>query len=135
MIKDIDHVGIAVENLAETIEFFEEVLSLKPAKELEKQGMRFAFVPVGEGEIELIEPTDPELSIAKFLEEKGEGIHHIALRVDGIEKVLEKLKGKGVKLIDEKPRVGAHGVKIAFVDPENAKGILIELCESPGGEK
>lgn len=129
MIKRIDHVGIAVKNLRETIRFFEEVLGLKPAKEVKKQKMRFAFIPVGEGEIELIEPTDPGLSIAKFIEEKGEGIHHIALQVDGIEQVLEGLKEKGVKLIDEKPRVGAHGVKIAFIDPENAKGILIELCE------
>ncbi|MHA1835113.1 MAG: methylmalonyl-CoA epimerase [Candidatus Baldrarchaeia archaeon] len=129
MIKGIDHVGIAVKNLKETLRFFEEVLDLKPAKEVENQRMRFAFIPVGEGEIELIEPIDPRLSIATFIEEKGEGIHHIALQVDGIEQVLEELKKKGVKLIDEKPRVGAHGVKIAFIDPESAKGILIELCE------
>jgi len=129
MIKGIDHVGIAVKDLRETIRFFEEVLHLKPAKEMEMQKMRFAFIPVGEGEIELIEPTDPRLSIAKFIQEKGEGVHHIALQVDGIEQALEELKEKGVKLIDKKPRVGAHGVKIAFIDPESTKGILIELCE------
>lgn len=130
MIKGIDHVGIAVKDLRETVRFFEEVLGLKRAKKVEKQKMKFAFIPVEDGEIELIEPTDPRLSIAKFIAERGEGIHHIALQVDGIERVLEELKGKGVKLIDEKPRIGAHGVKIAFIDPESAKGILIELCES-----
>lgn len=130
MIKIIDHIGVAVKDLRETIRFFEEVLSLKPAKEVEKQKMRFAFIPVGDGEIELIEPTDPGHSITKFIEERGEGVHHIALQVEGIEQVLGKLREKGIKLIDEKPRIGAHGVKIAFIDPRSAKGILIELCES-----
>ena len=130
MIKNIDHVGVAVKDLRETIRFFETVLGLKPTKEVEKQDMRFAFIPVGDGEIELIEPTDPKHSIAKFIEERGEGIHHIALQVERIEQVLGKLREKGIKLIDEKPRIGAHGVNIAFVDPESAKGILIELCEA-----
>jgi methylmalonyl-CoA/ethylmalonyl-CoA epimerase len=130
MIKRIDHIGVAVKNLRETIRFFEEILGLKPAKEVEKQKMRFAFIPVGDCEIELIEPTDPVHPIAKFIEERGEGVHHIALQVDRIEQVLGKLREKGIKLIDEKPRVGAHGVKIAFMDPGSAKGILIELCES-----
>lgn len=128
MIKRIDHIGIAVKDLRETARFF-EVLGLKPAKEGEKQKMRFAFIPVGNDEIELIEPIDPALPIAKFIAEKGEGIHHIALQVDGIEQVLEELGKKGIKLIDEKPRIGVHGVKIAFIDPKSAKGILIELCE------
>lgn len=133
MIEGIDHIGIAVKNLKETVRFFEEVLGLKQAKEVEKQKMRFAFIPVGEGEIELIEPTDPEISIAKFIAEKGEGIHHIALQVDEIEQVLKELRKKGIKLIDEKPKIGAHGVKIAFIDPESTKGILIELCEKERG--
>lgn len=131
MIKGINHIGLAVRDMREAISFFEEVFDLKTAKELETQGMRFAFIPVGEGEIELIEPTDPGLPIARFIEEKGEGIHHIALQVDGIEQILAELKEKEVKLIDEKPRAGAHGVNIAFICPEIAKGILIELCESP----
>lgn len=130
MIREIDHVGIAVKSLRDTVKFFEEVLQLEPSKEMEKGGMRFAFIPVGKGEIELIEPTDPELSIAKFIEEKGEGVHHISLQVNRIEQVLEELREKGIKLIDEKPRVGVHGVKIAFIDPQSTKGILIELCET-----
>jgi lactoylglutathione lyase/methylmalonyl-CoA/ethylmalonyl-CoA epimerase len=128
MIKRIDHIGVAVKDLRETIKFL-EVLGLKPAKELKMQKMKFAFIPVGDGEIELIEPTDPGISIAKFILEKGEGIHHIAMQVEEIEQVMEKLKEKGIKLIDEKPRVGAHGVKIAFIDPKSANGMLIELCE------
>jgi methylmalonyl-CoA epimerase len=97
---------------------------------VELQKAKFAFIPIGDGEIELIEPTDSESSIAKFIEEKGEGIHHISLKVEGIEKILEKLREKGIKLIDDKPRIGAHEVKIAFIDPTSAKGILIELCDS-----
>jgi methylmalonyl-CoA/ethylmalonyl-CoA epimerase len=129
MIKEIDHVGIAVNNLKETLRFFEEVLDLKPVKVGEQGGMRFAFIPVGDGEIELIQPTDPRHSIAKFIKEKGEGIHHISFEVIEINEVLGKLRKKGITLIDEKPRIGVHGVKISFIDPKSSKGILIELCE------
>jgi len=130
MIKNISHIGIAVKDLTETIQFLEEAFALKPAKVVEQQAMRLAFIPVGDSEIELIEPTDPKHSISKFIERRGEGIHHISLEVEEIEKVLEKLKKQKIKLIDEKPRIGAHGVKIAFIDPESAKGITIELCEA-----
>ena len=129
MITGIDHVAVAVKDLKETIRFFEEVLNLKPAKVVESPKMKFAFIPVGDDEIELIEPTDPGLSIAKFIAESGEGIHHISLQVDGIEQALEELRKKGIKLIDEEPRMGAHGVKIAFLNPKSTKGMLIELCE------
>lgn len=129
MIKKIDHIGIAVRNMKETVKFF-KVLGLTPARELEQPKARFAFIPVGDGEIELIEPTESDQPIAKFIRENGEGIHHISLQVETIEKVLEDLRNKGIKLIDEKPRIGAHGVKIAFTDPKSTKGILIELCES-----
>ena len=129
MIKGIDHIGIVTKDLRETISFL-KVLGLTPAKEIELQKAKFAFIPVGDGEIELIEPTDPETPIAKFIEEKGEGIHHVSLKVEGIEKTIEKLREKGIKLIDDKPRVGAHGVKIAFVDPTSTKGIIIEFCDS-----
>lgn len=130
MIRNISHIGIAVRDLAETAAFLEEVFDLQPAKVVEQQTMKFAFIPVGEGEIELVEPTDPEHPISEFIEKKGEGIHHISLQVEEIEKTLEKLKERGIKLLDEKPRIGAHGVKIAFIDPESAKGIMIELCEN-----
>jgi len=129
MINEIDHIGVAVNNLKETLRFFEEVLDLKPVKVGEQEGMRFAFILIGDDEIELIEPTDPEHSIAKFIKEKGEGIHHISFKVMEIEEVLGKLREKGITLIDEKPRIGVHGVKISFIDPKSAKGILIELCE------
>jgi len=129
MTRRINHVGVAVKDLEETVKFLEEILDLKPVKEVEMPKMKAAFIPVGDGEIELIEPTDPELPIAKFIVEKGEGLHHISIQVKEIEKVLEELKKKGVKLIDEKPRIGLHGVNIAFLNPESTKGILIELCE------
>jgi methylmalonyl-CoA/ethylmalonyl-CoA epimerase len=91
--------------------------------------MKAAFIPVGDGEIELIEPTDTILSPAQSIEERGEGIHHIALQVKEFEHALEKLKKKGIKLLDGDPRIGVHGVKIAFLDPESTRGILIELCK------
>lgn len=129
MIKAIDHIGVAVKDLKETIKFFKK-LGLEPANKVELQNAKFAFIPVGQGEIELIEPTNPEHSIAKFIEDKGEGIHHIGLEVKEIDQALEKLRENKIKLIDEKPRIGAHGVKIAFIDPKSARRILIELCES-----
>lgn len=132
MLRKIDHVGVAVKNLKETIEFFEHTFSLKPTKVIETPKMRGAFIPIGDSEIELIQPTDPELSIAAFIANNGERIHHVSIRVNGLEKVLQELKKKGIKLIDEKPRIGIHGVEIAFLNPESTKGILIELCEEKG---
>lgn len=129
MSQKIDHVGVAVKNLKETLQFLEQILELRPTKVVETTNMRCAFIPVGDGEIELIEPTDPQLPMAKFIAKNGEGLHHISLRVNGLEKFLEELKKKGIKLIDEKPRIGVHGVKIAFLDPESTRGILIELCD------
>lgn len=133
MIKRIGHIGVAVKDLNEAMKFLEEALHLKPAKTMEIQKTKFAFIPIGDGEVELIEPG-PGHSIAKFIEEKGEGIHHIALQVKGIEQILGELRKKGIKLIDEKPRIGSHGVRIAFLDPESTRGILIELCEESGAE-
>jgi methylmalonyl-CoA/ethylmalonyl-CoA epimerase len=129
MIKRISHVGVAVKNLEETLKFFEHVLDLKPSKKVEKSNMKAAFIPVGDGEIELLEPTDPELPLAAFISKKGEGVHHISIEVEDIKEVIEELKKKGVRLLDEKPRIGVHGVNIAFLNPESTKGILIELCE------
>lgn len=131
MIEKIDHIGIAVKDLNETLKIYTEILGLKSAGEetVAEQKVRVAFIPVGESEIELLESTEPDGPIAKFIEKNGEGIQHIAFRVDNIEKTLEDLKSKGVRLIDEKPRNGAGGAKIAFIHPKATKGVLIELCE------
>jgi methylmalonyl-CoA epimerase len=131
MIKKIDHIGIAVKDLNEALKVYTDILGLKAAGEetVEEQKVRTVFIPVGESEIELLESTAPDGPIAKFIEKNGEGIQHIALNVDNIEKTLEDLKSKGVRLIDEKPRRGAGGAKIAFIHPKATKGVLIELCE------
>lgn len=131
MIKKIDHIGVAVKDMNAAIKFYEEVLGLKVegTEVVEEQKVKTAFIPTGESEIELLESTAPDGPIAKYIEKKGEGIQHVALRVDNIEKALEELKAKGVKLIDEKPRKGAGGAKIAFLHPKATCGTLVELCE------
>jgi len=131
MIEKIDHIGIAVRSIEKTSELLSNILGLKVAGEenVEEQKVKVAFLPLSDSELELLESTSPEGPIAKFIEKKGEGIQHIAFRVDNIEKALEKLKKEGVRLIDEKPRYGAGGAKIAFLHPKSTNGILIELCE------
>jgi len=131
MIEKIDHIGIAVRSIEKTSELFSNILGLKVAGEeiVEEQKVKVAFLPLGDSELELLESTSPEGPIARFIEKKGEGIQHIAFRVDNIEKTLEKLKKEGVRLIDEKPRYGAGGAKIAFLHPKDTNGILIELSE------
>ncbi len=130
-VKKVDHIGIAVESMQEALKFYEEVLGIKCTgiEEVTSQKVKTAFLPVGESEIELLESTDPEGPIGKFISKKGQGLHHIALRVDNLEETLNELKGKGVRLIDEKPREGAGGAKIAFVHPKASNGVLLELCE------
>jgi len=131
MIEKIDHIGIAVRSIENTSELLSNILGLKVAgKEIvEEQKVKVAFLPLGDSELELLESTSPESPIARFIEKKGEGIQHIAFRVDNLEKALEKLKKEGVRLIDEKPRYGAGGAKIAFLHPKSTNGILIELSE------
>lgn len=131
MIKKIDHIGIAVKSIEKASELFNNILGLKVAGEelVEEQKVKVAFLPLGDSELELLESTSPDGPIARFIEKKGEGIQHIAFRVDNIEKVLEKLKEEEVRLIDEKPRYGAGGAKIAFLHPKSTNGILIELSE------
>ena len=131
MIEKIDHIGIAVKSVKETSELLSNILGLKVAGEeiVEEQKVKVAFLPLGDSELELLESTSPEGPIARFIEKKGEGIQHIAFRVNNIEEVLEKLKKGGVRLIDEKPRYGAGGAKIAFLHPKSTNGILVELCE------
>jgi methylmalonyl-CoA epimerase len=131
MIKKIDHIGIAVKSIEKTSELFSNILGLKVAGEeiIEEQKVKVAFLPLGDSELELLESTSPDGSVARFIEKKGEGIQHIAFRVDNLEKILEKLKEDGVRLIDEKPRYGAGRTKIAFLHPKSTNGILIELSE------
>ncbi|NJE02624.1 methylmalonyl-CoA epimerase [Thermococcus sp. MV11] len=130
MIKKIDHVGIAVKNLEEAIKVWEGLgLKVEEIEEVPDQKVRTAIIHVGESRIELLEPTAEDSPIAKFIAKRGEGIHHIALGVDDIETHLEKLKEAGYRLIDEEPRIGAGGAKIAFVHPKAVTGVLLELCE------
>ncbi len=129
-LEHIDHVGIAVKSIEESAKLWEALgFVMEGIEEVAEQKVKTAFMPIGEGEIELLEATDPESPIAKFIEKKGEGIHHIAIRVDNIESVLANLKEKGVRLLDETPRLGAGGAKIAFIHPKATNGTLLEICE------
>jgi len=127
----IEHIGIAVASLEKAIAFYEGVLGLKCYKieEVADQKVRTAFLLVGETKIELLESTDPEGPIGKFIEKRGEGIHHIAFAVEKISDHLAHAEASGVKLIDSVPRKGAEGLDIAFLHPKSASGVLIEFCE------
>ncbi|MCR4425694.1 MAG: methylmalonyl-CoA epimerase [Firmicutes bacterium] len=131
VIKSVDHIGVAVANLDEALKVYADTLGIKLAgtETVAEQKVRVAFLPIGETEIELLESTDPEGPIAKFIEKRGEGIQHIAVRVDDIESALEEMREKGVRLIDETPRYGAGGARIAFLHPKSTGGVLIELTE------
>jgi methylmalonyl-CoA/ethylmalonyl-CoA epimerase len=131
LFEKIDHVGIAVADLEKALAFYRDQLGLefKGTEEVEEQKVRVAFFPVGESKIELLESTDPAGPVVKFIEKKGEGVHHLSFRVSDIEGKLKELKERGVALIDEQPRYGAGGAKIAFLHPKSTGGVLIELCE------
>ena len=130
-ILKIDHIGIAVNSTEDGKNFWSGILGLdfEGDETVDTQKVKTAFFPVGESEVELLESTAPDGPIAKFIEKKGEGIQHIAFRVDDIEAALAELKQKGVRLIDETPRMGAGGAKIAFLHPKATSGVLVELCE------
>jgi len=129
----IEHIGIAVKNIEESKKYYEEMLGLKcyAVEEVADQKVKTAFFKVGQTKIELLESTDPEGPIGKFIEKKGEGIHHIAFAVNGIEAMLDKAEEKGIRLIDKEPRKGAEGMNIAFLHPKSTGGVLTEFCE-PG---
>ena len=131
MIKKIDHLGLAVRSIAEARLFYEEVLGLQceGMEEVASQLVRTAFFTVGETHIELLEPTDPASPIAKFLESKGEGLHHIAYRTDDIEGQLSTARSQGLRLIHETPIQGAGGKRVAFLHPKSTCGVLTEFCE------
>lgn len=131
MTERIHHIGIAVRNIADSVKFYNASLELESSavEEVAEQKVRVVMLKVGESRIELLEATAPESPIAGFLEKKGEGIHHIAYEVKNIEVQLARLKAAGVRLIDETPRRGAHGTKIAFIHPKSSGGVLTELVE------
>lgn len=127
----IEHIGIAVNNLEESIKYYENVLGLKcySIEEVVDQKVKTAFFKVGQTKIELLESTSPDGPIGKYIEKKGEGIHHLAFHVNNLQNALDETKEKGIRLIDEKPRSGAEGLDIAFLHPKSTNGVLTELCE------
>lgn len=133
-ISHIEHLGIAVKSIEEQLPYYEGVLGLKcyNIEVVEDQKVKTAFFKVGQTKIELLEPTSPDSTIAKFIEKKGEGIHHIAFSVaDGVANALAEMESKGVQLIDKAPRGGAEGLNIAFLHPKSTGSVLTELCEKP----
>ena len=130
-IEKIAHIGIAVESIETWIGFYRDTLGLEHggSEEIPEQKVRVAFLKIGESNIELLEPTSDDSPIAKFIEKKGNGIHHIAVQVDNIDDALKRHREAGAQLIDNEPRVGAHNMKIAFIHPKSSGGVLIELCE------
>jgi methylmalonyl-CoA epimerase len=127
----IEHIGIATHNIDEALKFWRDALGLSvlETEEVAEQGVRVAMLPLGEPRVELLEPTSESSPVAKFLQKRGAGIHHIAVRVDDIRAALGHLKEQGARLIDETPRVGAGGCLVAFVHPAAAGGVLLELVE------
>jgi len=134
MTGKINHIGVAVKNLEVSIPFYRDVLGMKfeGTEEVAEQKVKVAFLAVGESRIELLEPTSPDSPVAKFLEKNGEGIHHVAYQVEDLDATLERLRNDGVRLIDERPRRGAHGARIAFLHPKATGGVLTELCQDGG---
>ena len=133
-ISHIEHLGIAVKSLDEAIPYYENILGMKcyAVEEVADQKVKTAFFKVGQTKIELLEPTCEESTISKFIEKRGEGIHHMAFAVaDGVANALAEVEAKGVRLIDKAPRKGAEGLNIAFLHPKSTAGVLTELCEKP----
>jgi len=131
MIQKIDHIGLAVKKIAQALPFYQQQLGLKEVhiEEIADQKVRIAILPLGESTIELLEPTDPQSPVAKFIAKKGEGIHHIAFEVDELSPTLKELDRSGICLVDKEPRQGAQGKKIAFLHPKSTFGALIELTQ------
>ena len=133
-ISHIEHLGIAVKSIDDSLPYYEQVLGLKcyNIEEVADQKVKTAFFKVGQTKIELLEPTSEESAVAKFIEKKGEGIHHIAFSVGSVQAALDEVAAKGVQLIDKAPRNGAEGLNIAFLHPKSTCSVLTELCENPG---
>ena len=130
-VKHIDHIGIAVKSIEQAGKFYTDMLGLRieDIESVPDQRVNVAFLPITDSELELLESTEPDGPVAKYIDSRGEGVQHIAFRVENIEEALEELKEKGVRLIDEKPRKGAGGARIAFIHPKETNGVLVEICE------
>jgi methylmalonyl-CoA/ethylmalonyl-CoA epimerase len=132
MLRQIDHIGIAVQNLNETVAFYRQVMGLEVSSAELFNGMKIAFLRIGDGELELLEDLTPDGAIARHVAKRGEGIQHVAYRVDNIERALQEMRAKGIELIDEQPRPGARHARVAFLHPKSTKGVLIEFVEPQG---
>lgn len=137
MIKRISHVDVVVSDLDRTLSLYDKIFGLKPSAVKDAMGgkLRVAFLPVGDGEIELLEPRDPAIAFGQFLQSHGEGIHHISLAIDHMDSEVDGMRKRGVAFAEEKPKVDAHGVRIIFARPETTGGITFELCEDDGNVK
>jgi len=133
--RAVNHIGIAVRSIEAQRAFYEGALGavFEGVEEVADQKVRVGFFRVGDVRLELLEPTDPSSTVAAFLEKRGEGLHHVAFTVAGLEERIAELKGSGLRMIDDKPRPGAHHMRIAFVHPKSTFGVLTELCEPAGG--
>jgi methylmalonyl-CoA/ethylmalonyl-CoA epimerase len=131
MLSKINHIGIAVSSIQEALPFYRDTLgmTLSGTEEVASQLVKVAFLVIGESKIELLEPTSPESPVAKFLEKNGPGVHHVAYGVADIEKAIAALTKAGTRMIDQVPRTGAHGARIAFIHPKSSGGVLTELCQ------
>ena len=131
-VKCLNHIGIAVQSIDEQKSFYEDALGLEfeGMEDVASQKVRVAFFRAGDVRIELLEPTEPESTVAKFLEKRGEGLHHLAFAVEDLEARIAELKANGVRMIDDEPRTGSHQTRIAFVHPKSSFGVLTELCEA-----
>ncbi|QBP40963.1 methylmalonyl-CoA epimerase [Paenisporosarcina antarctica] len=132
--KKVDHIGIAVRNLDETIPYYTDILGLKVLKieEVTSEAVRVAFIDAGNVKLELLEPMSEKSAIHAFIEKKGEGIHHIAFGVEGIEERMIELREKGIRILNEQPKIGAGGAQVAFLHPKSSYGVLYELCDKSG---
>ena len=130
-LKHIDHIGIAVKSIQQAGKFYIDILGLKiqDIENVADQKVNVAFLPITDSELELLESTEPDGPVAKYIDARGEGVQHIAFRVEDIEEALEELKAKGIRVIDQTPRNGAGGAKIAFIHPKETNGVLVEICE------
>ena len=135
MIQKVDHIGIAVSSIEQSLGYYQDVLglTLEGLETVESQGVKVAFLNAGNTKLELLEPLSEESPVAKFISKRGEGIHHIALGVESIQARIDEMKDKGITMIDHTPRIGAHAAKVAFLHPKSTQGVLYELCER--GEK
>jgi methylmalonyl-CoA/ethylmalonyl-CoA epimerase len=134
ILKKVDHIGIAVKNLDETIPYYTETLGLKVLKieEVASESVRVAFIDAGNVKLELLEPMSNQSAIHTFIEKKGEGIHHIAFGVEGIKERMIELREKGIRILNEQPKLGAGGAQVAFLHPKSSFGVLYELCDKSG---